>query len=236
MSKKYLGENAITYLVTLLKTALGGKVDTTDARLTDARTPTAHAASHGPEGTDPITPAAIGALAAAAIEDSLTSADPEKVLSARQGKLLAEQIASAGSGDMLKSAYDADSDGVVDNAAALEGHSASYFAKAGEAAAYVTAQKGQPGGLAGLGEDGKIASAYLPSYVDDVVEGYFAGGNFYGDEAHTQTLLGESGKIYVDLSTNLSYRYGGSAYVVITSSDLVEVSNTELQSIWDTVQ
>lgn len=139
MSKKYLGENAITYLVTLLKTALGGKVDTTDARLTDARTPTAHAAGHASGGADPIAPADIGALAASAIEDSLTSADPEKVLSARQGKLLAEQIASAGSGDMLKSAYDADNDGVVDNAAALEGHSASYFAKAGDAAAYVTA-------------------------------------------------------------------------------------------------
>ena len=236
MSKKYIGENAVTYLLTLLKTALSGKVDGTDPRLTDARTPVAHAASHGPEGADPITPADIGALAAVAVEDSLTSADPEKVLSARQGKLLAEQIAQAGSGDMLKSAYDADDDGVVDNAAALEGHNAAYFAKAGEAAAYVAAQKGQPGGLAGLEADGKIGSAYLPSYVDDVVEGYLHEGSFYGDEARTQKLQGESGKIYVDLSTNLSYRYGGSAYVLITSSDLVEVSNTELQALWDAVQ
>ena len=37
----------------------------------------------------------------------------------------------------------------------------------------------------------------------------------------------------MDLTTNLSYRYGGSAYVVITSSDMVEVSNSELQSLWD---
>lgn len=33
-----------------------------DARLTDARTPTAHASSHGSGGSDPVTPAAIGAV------------------------------------------------------------------------------------------------------------------------------------------------------------------------------
>ena len=182
MSKKYLGENAAAYLVTLLRAALGSKAEATDPRFTDERTPTAHAAVHGAAGADPIAPADIGALAVSAVEDSLTSADPEKVLSARQGKVLAERIAGAGAGDMLKSAYDADDDGVVDNAAALEGHGADYFARAGEAAAYVAAQKGQPGGLAGLDADGKIGSAYLPSYVDDVVEGYFHQGSFYEDE------------------------------------------------------
>lgn len=39
-------------------------VVTTDTRLSDARTPTAHAASHASAGSDPITPAAIGAYAA----------------------------------------------------------------------------------------------------------------------------------------------------------------------------
>lgn len=41
--------------VTGLTTALSGKVDSTDARLTDARTPTAHAASHASAGSDAIT-------------------------------------------------------------------------------------------------------------------------------------------------------------------------------------
>lgn len=36
-------------------------VDTTDPRLSDARTPTAHAATHASGSTDPLTPAAIGA-------------------------------------------------------------------------------------------------------------------------------------------------------------------------------
>ena len=188
---------------------------------------------HGAAGADPIAPADIGALAVSAVEDSLTSADPEKVLSARQGKVLAERIAGAGAGDMLKSAYDADDDGVVDNAAALEGHGADYFARAGEAAAYVAAQKGQPGGRAGLDADGKIGSAYLPSYVDDVVEGYLQEGVFYEDEAHTNALTGASGKIYVDLTTNHSYRWTGSAYIVIASGDMVEIGNTKVQEIWD---
>lgn len=43
-------------------TAQIGAVKTTDPRLTDARTPTAHAASHGVRGSDPITPESIGAI------------------------------------------------------------------------------------------------------------------------------------------------------------------------------
>lgn len=41
--------------VTGLTTAINGKVDTTDARLSDTRTPTTHAASHGAAGSDPVT-------------------------------------------------------------------------------------------------------------------------------------------------------------------------------------
>lgn len=65
---------------------------------------------------------------------------------------------------------------------------------------------------------GVIASANLPSYVDDVLE-YSAKANF--------PATGEAGKIYVDTATNLTYRWGGSAYVEISPSlALGETSST----------
>lgn len=49
----------------------------------------------------------------------------------------------------------------------------------------------------------------MPSYVDDVLE-YTAKANF--------PETGETGKIYVDKTTNLTWRWGGSAYVEISPS------------------
>lgn len=51
-----------------------------------------------------------------------------------------------------------------------------------------------------------IRSALLPSYVDDIVEGYFYEDAFYEDEEHTTRITGESGKIYVDVETSSTYR------------------------------
>ena len=56
---------------------------------------------------------------------------------------------------------------------------------------------------------GIISQSNLPSYVDDVVE-------VENYDALPET--GEAGKIYVDLQTNKTYRWGGSAYVEISSS------------------
>lgn len=56
---------------------------------------------------------------------------------------------------------------------------------------------------------GTISSANLPSYVDDVLE-YASKANF--------PAKGETGKIYVDTATNLTYRWSGTAYVEISPS------------------
>ncbi len=56
---------------------------------------------------------------------------------------------------------------------------------------------------------GTISSSNLPSYVDDVLE-YTAKANFPKE--------GEKGKIYVDVTTNLTYRWSGTAYVEISPS------------------
>lgn len=73
----------------------------------------------------------------------------------------------------------------------------------------ITNQKGAANGIATLDSTGKVPSAQLPSYVDDVLE-YNAKANF--------PVTGESGKIYVDTATNLTYRWSGSAYVEISAS------------------
>ena len=71
---------------------------------------------------------------------------------------------------------------------------------------------------ADLDTSGKVLSSQLPSYVDDVLE-YSAKSNF--------PSTGESGKIYVDTATNLTYRWSGSAYVEISQSlALGETSST----------
>jgi hypothetical protein len=56
---------------------------------------------------------------------------------------------------------------------------------------------------------GKVPSSQLPSYVDDVIEGYYYTSNFYEDSGHTITIIGETSKIYIDLPTNLTYRWSG---------------------------
>lgn len=57
--------------------------------------------------------------------------------------------------------------------------------------------------------DGKVPASQLPSYVDDVLE-YANLAAFPG--------TGETGKIYVAIDTNKTYRWSGSAYVEISPS------------------
>lgn len=81
-----------------------------------------------------------------------------------------------------------------------------------------TAKIGQASGVAGLDSTGKVPSAQLPSYVDDVLE-YNNRASFPG--------TGESGKIYIAKDTNLTYRWSGSTYVEIGQSlALGETSST----------
>lgn len=71
-------------------------------------------------------------------------------------------------------------------------------------------------GIAPLDASGKVPSENLPSYVDDVIEGYYSNGTFYSDSNNLNALAGETGKIYVDLTGNRTYRWSGSQYIVIT--------------------
>lgn len=55
-------------------------------------------------------------------------------------------------------------------------------------------------------ENGKVPSSQLPSYVDDVVE--YASASLFPS-------TGESGKIYLALDMNRTYRWSGSEYIPV---------------------
>lgn len=79
--------------------------------------------------------------------------------------------------------------------------------------------KGVANGIASLDAYGKVPSAQLPSYVDDVIEGYLYNGSFYKESSHTTVITPESDKIYVDVPTSRSYRWSGSLYVRIDNPE-----------------
>ena len=82
----------------------------------------------------------------------------------------------------------------------------------------------QDTGIAPLGSDGKVPAAYLPSYVDDVIDGYYHDGVFYSDDQYTTAITPEPGKIYVDVTAggnSASYRWdaNGNQYVQMSAQD-----------------
>lgn len=87
-------------------------------------------------------------------------------------------------------------------------------------------EKGQANGYASLGLDGKVPALQLPSYVDDLIEGYYrvSNGLFYQEIGYINLIAGETGKIYVSLDTNKTYRWGGSSFVYITSGAVDSVA------------
>ena len=89
---------------------------------------------------------------------------------------------------------------------------------ASEVGAIPTSAKGAASGVAELDTTGKVPTSQLPSYVNDVLE--------YANKA-SFPATGETGKIYVDKATNLTWRWSGSAYVEISPSlALGETSST----------
>jgi len=80
------------------------------------------------------------------------------------------------------------------------------------------ANKAVANGYASLDGSGKVPSAQLPSYVDDVLE--------YANLA-AFPATGSSGIIYVTQDTNKTYRWTGSAYVEISPSPGTTDSLTE---------
>lgn len=79
-------------------------------------------------------------------------------------------------------------------------------------------EMGVANGVATLNESGQVPSSQLPSYVDDVLE--------YATFSSLPEA-GETGKIYITLDDNLTYRWSGTQYVEVSKSlALGETSST----------
>ena len=78
-----------------------------------------------------------------------------------------------------------------------------------------TTAKGTSNGVAELDNNGKVPSSQLPSFVDDVMEGYYKtdSDRFYEESTFTTLIEPVAGKSWVDIPANKSYRWTGSVYV-----------------------
>lgn len=99
----------------------------------------------------------------------------------------------------------------------------------------IEAKRGIANGIASLDGDGKVPASQLPSYVDDVLEGYYVDETHFAEkyiEDAPVYYTPEKGKIYVDISEDTeysgkTYRWSGTKYAVISETlALGEVTGT----------
>lgn len=68
-----------------------------------------------------------------------------------------------------------------------------------------------------LDESGMIKASVLPGFVDDIIEGVLESDGTFTPLVST-SVVKESGKLYVDISTKKTYRWSGSSYILISES------------------
>lgn len=89
-----------------------------------------------------------------------------------------------------------------------------------------SSKMGVENGVATLDGSGRVPTTQLPSYVDDVIEGYLIINIFYKDKTYQEQIQPEEGKIYVDMETNKTYRWSGSGYTEISASLALGVTSS----------
>lgn len=88
-------------------------------------------------------------------------------------------------------------------------------------------EMGVAGGVATLDGTGKVPAAQLPAYVDDVLEGTLINATTFQLAEGQQGGVQLPNVIYIDITTNKSYRWSGTQYTPIASDlALGETSST----------
>lgn len=126
---KSLDGNGLLYFWQKIKVLLAGKMDKVDGKGLSSN-------DYTTSEKEKLSGIAAGATKNT-VENVLTSTSTTNALSANQGKVLDEKIkalsdsmGNLGGGDMMKTTYDADNDGIVDDASKLGGKAASSYALA----------------------------------------------------------------------------------------------------------
>lgn len=115
---------------------------------------------------------------------------------------------------------------------------------ASDVSAIPTSAKGAANGVCPLNANSVIDSAYLPSFVDDVVEAYARSGQtalsstwLATGSASGTVITPQTGVIYVlmedttDYSANSQFRWGGSSYVKLNDGGVSPITNEEINTI-----
>lgn len=156
------------------------------------------------------------------VVDNLTSSDTDKALSAAQGKALNEainkintEIGEMAQGDMLKSTYDTDGDGVIDNAAKLGGQAPSYYAKAEDI----------PLKLSDLTND----EGFIDNTVSNLANYYKKSETYTKEEVNT--LIGNLATMEIQAVDNLPAS-GKSNVIYLVPKDSAQTNNAKDEYLW----
>lgn len=163
-----------------------------------------------------------GVIEIATDVEASTGTDTVRAINAKQLATKVTANAAITGGTATKITYD--SKGLVTAGASLAAGdipdiSATYVA---------VSTKGQANGVASLGADGKVPSAQLPSFVDDVIDSYIVAGStalsagWLSKTSGGTALTPETDKIYVIVEAgayqNRTFRWSGSTYVEISAA------------------
>ena len=106
-----------------------------------------------------------------------------------------------------------------------------------------SSEKGSASGVCPLNASGMVDPSYLPSFVDDVIEGYPVTGatplsaGWLSKTSGGSALTPETDKIYIlmadsgSYSANSTFRWSGSTYVLLSDGNISAITNAEIDII-----